>query len=110
MGMEAAGVVDQIGDGVSGELSVGDRVMAITPTSGTHGAYAESAAVELVSYLAINPGADHHAVDDALWPGRLVNKQMGNGEAYLRWTLRGQRVAGLRNSARFCVTATQSSP
>ncbi|MEV7442842.1 bacterial transcriptional activator domain-containing protein [Streptomyces sp. NPDC091204] len=38
----------------------------------------QSAAVELVSYLALNPGADHHAIDDALWPGRLVNKQMRN--------------------------------
>lgn len=38
----------------------------------------QSAAVELVSYLALNPGADHHAVDDALWPGRLVNKQTRN--------------------------------
>ncbi|MFB7609980.1 LysM peptidoglycan-binding domain-containing protein [Streptomyces gardneri] len=37
-----------------------------------------SAAVELVSYLALNPGGDHHAIDDALWPGRLVNKQMRN--------------------------------
>ncbi|MFI8769434.1 LysM peptidoglycan-binding domain-containing protein [Streptomyces sp. NPDC053792] len=37
-----------------------------------------SAAIELVSYLALNPGADHHAIDDALWPGRLVNKQMRN--------------------------------
>ncbi|THA53163.1 LysM peptidoglycan-binding domain-containing protein [Streptomyces sp. A1136] len=38
----------------------------------------QSAAVELISYLALNPGADHHAIDDALWPGRLVNKQMRN--------------------------------
>lgn len=38
----------------------------------------QSAAVELVSYLALNPGVDHHAIDDALWPGRLVNKQMRN--------------------------------
>ncbi|MFD9517903.1 LysM peptidoglycan-binding domain-containing protein [Streptomyces sp. NPDC059979] len=38
----------------------------------------QSTAVELVSYLALNPGADHHAIDDALWPGRLVNKQMRN--------------------------------
>ncbi|MFK0017109.1 hypothetical protein [Streptomyces sp. NPDC091027] len=37
-----------------------------------------TAAVELVSCLALNPGADHHAIDDALWPGRLVNKQMRN--------------------------------
>ncbi|MFB7174558.1 LysM peptidoglycan-binding domain-containing protein [Streptomyces sp. NPDC056254] len=38
----------------------------------------QSAAVELVSFLALTPGADHHAIDDALWPGRLVNKQMRN--------------------------------
>ncbi|MFE5484116.1 LysM peptidoglycan-binding domain-containing protein [Streptomyces sp. NPDC056527] len=37
-----------------------------------------NAAVELVSYLVLNPGADHHAIDDALWPGRLVNKEMRN--------------------------------
>ncbi|MFD9052995.1 LysM peptidoglycan-binding domain-containing protein [Streptomyces zaomyceticus] len=37
-----------------------------------------NAAVELVSYLALNPGADHHAIDDALWPGRLGNKEMRN--------------------------------
>ena len=40
------------------------------------GAQAGHAAVELVSYLALNPGADHHAIDDALWPGRRVNKEM----------------------------------
>ncbi|MFJ2061234.1 hypothetical protein ACIOMM_35710 [Streptomyces sp. NPDC087908] len=38
-----------------------------------------SAAVELTSYLALHPGLDHpHAIDDALWPGRLVNKTMRN--------------------------------
>ncbi|MFE5677776.1 hypothetical protein ACFQ7B_05505 [Streptomyces erythrochromogenes] len=35
-------------------------------------------AVEPVSCLALNLGADHHAIDDALWPGRLVNKGMRN--------------------------------
>ncbi|MBT2439956.1 LysM peptidoglycan-binding domain-containing protein [Streptomyces sp. ISL-36] len=37
-----------------------------------------TAATELVTFLALNPGVDHHAIDDALWPGRLVNKQMRN--------------------------------
>ncbi|MBV7674263.1 LysM peptidoglycan-binding domain-containing protein [Streptomyces halstedii] len=37
-----------------------------------------TAAAELVAFLALNPGVDYHAVDDALWPGRLVNKQMRN--------------------------------
>lgn len=34
--------------------------------------------VELVAYLALNPGVDHHAIDDALWPGRQVKKEMRN--------------------------------
>ncbi|NUK28213.1 bacterial transcriptional activator domain-containing protein [Streptomyces lunaelactis] len=37
-----------------------------------------SIAIELVAYLALNPGVDHHAIDDALWPGRIVNKTMRN--------------------------------
>ncbi|MEJ8632306.1 LysM peptidoglycan-binding domain-containing protein [Streptomyces sp. MS2.AVA.5] len=37
-----------------------------------------SIGTELVAYLALNNGVDHHAIDDALWPGRLVNKQMRN--------------------------------
>ncbi|MBY8862916.1 NADP-dependent oxidoreductase [Nocardia sp. CA2R105] len=40
-GMEAAGVVDQVGEGVDTDLEVGDRAMAIAVISGTHGAYAE---------------------------------------------------------------------
>nr|WP_281404900.1 NADP-dependent oxidoreductase [Mesorhizobium sp. B4-1-3] len=40
-GMEAAGVVDQVGDGADTDLRVGDRVIAIAVVSGTHGAYAE---------------------------------------------------------------------
>jgi NADPH2:quinone reductase len=41
-GMEAAGVVDQIGPGARTDLSVGDRVMAIvSPVEATGGAYAE---------------------------------------------------------------------
>ncbi|MEU4498909.1 LysM peptidoglycan-binding domain-containing protein [Streptomyces sp. NPDC023998] len=37
-----------------------------------------SIAIELVAYLALNPRVDHHAIDDALWPGRIVNKTMRN--------------------------------
>ncbi|MFE1556117.1 LysM peptidoglycan-binding domain-containing protein [Streptomyces sp. NPDC058734] len=52
--------------------------VAIEGVAGRIDSNRQSAAVELVSYLALNPGADHHAIDDALWPGRLVNKQMRN--------------------------------
>ncbi|MFM7535664.1 MAG: zinc-binding alcohol dehydrogenase family protein [Acidimicrobiales bacterium] len=39
-GMDAAGVVDEVGPGTSG-LAVGDRVMAIVIPNGGHGAYSE---------------------------------------------------------------------
>ena len=39
-GMDAAGVLDEIGDGVATDLAVGDRVMAIVLPKGSHGGYA----------------------------------------------------------------------
>ena len=44
-GMDAAGILDQIGDGTETDLRVGDRVMAIVLPLGTHGAYAERVVV-----------------------------------------------------------------
>lgn len=44
-GMEAAGVVDQIGPGADTDLRVGERVMAIVLPNGSHGAYAEQVVV-----------------------------------------------------------------
>jgi NADPH:quinone reductase-like Zn-dependent oxidoreductase len=40
-GMDAAGVLDEIGPGVATDLAVGDHVMAIVLPKGSHGAYAE---------------------------------------------------------------------
>ncbi|WP_316784358.1 LysM peptidoglycan-binding domain-containing protein [Streptomyces sasae] len=37
-----------------------------------------SVATELLAFLAVNPGSDHHAVDGALWPNSRVNKEMRN--------------------------------
>ncbi|GLP67428.1 zinc-binding alcohol dehydrogenase [Streptomyces sp. TUS-ST3] len=56
-GMEAAGVVDQIGPGTDTDLSVGDHVMAIVLPSGTHGAYAEQIAVPVDSVVRAPHGA-----------------------------------------------------
>jgi NADPH:quinone reductase len=40
-GMDAAGVLDQIGDGTSTDLQVGEHVMAVVVPQASHGAYAE---------------------------------------------------------------------
>jgi NADPH:quinone reductase len=40
-GMEAAGIVDEVGSGVPDRLKVGDAVMAIVVPKGSHGAYCE---------------------------------------------------------------------
>lgn len=41
-GMDAAGVIDQIGEGVETDLKEGDSVMAMVVPSGDHGAYKEN--------------------------------------------------------------------
>ncbi|MFE7836047.1 NADP-dependent oxidoreductase, partial [Streptomyces sp. NPDC057474] len=58
-GMEAAGVVGQIGTGTDTDLSVGDRVMAIVLADGSHGAYAEQIVVPAESVVR----APHSASD-----------------------------------------------
>lgn len=40
-GMDAAGIVDQVGDGVTTGVQVGDRVMAMVVPKASHGAYRE---------------------------------------------------------------------
>lgn len=41
-GMDAAGVIDEVGPGTDTDLSAGDRVMAIVMPRGSHGGYSES--------------------------------------------------------------------
>jgi NADPH:quinone reductase-like Zn-dependent oxidoreductase len=56
-GMEAAGVIDEIGEGVDVDLAVGDQVMAIVVPRGSHGAYAEQVVVPVDSVVRIPSGA-----------------------------------------------------
>jgi NADPH:quinone reductase len=56
-GMDAAGIVDQIGPDTSTKLNVGDHVMAIVVPSGTHGAYSELLVVPAESVTRAPAGA-----------------------------------------------------
>jgi NADPH:quinone reductase-like Zn-dependent oxidoreductase len=55
-GMEAAGVLEQIGPGVSTDLRVGDHVMAIVLSEGSHGAYSERIVVPVESVARVPAG------------------------------------------------------
>ena len=50
-GMEAAGIVDEVGSGVPDRLKVGDAVMAIVVPKGSHGAYREQIVLDALSVV-----------------------------------------------------------
>jgi NADPH:quinone reductase-like Zn-dependent oxidoreductase len=56
-GMDAAGVIEQIGEGTDTDLNVGDHVMAVVVVSGTHGDYAEHLVVPAESVVRVPAGA-----------------------------------------------------
>ena len=56
-GMEAAGQLDEIGEGVDTDLVIGDQVMAIVVPRGSHGAYAQHVVVPVESVVRIPSGA-----------------------------------------------------
>lgn len=58
-GMDAAGVVDEVGDGVATGIEVGDRAMAIVLPSGSHGGYRESIVLPAGSVSRAPAGASH---------------------------------------------------
>jgi NADPH2:quinone reductase len=57
VGMDAAGVLEQIGEGVSTDLRVGEHVMAIVVPNGAHGAYAERIVVPAESVARVPAGS-----------------------------------------------------
>jgi NADPH:quinone reductase-like Zn-dependent oxidoreductase len=59
-GMDAAGVIDEIGEGVT-HLAVGDRAMAIVQPRGSHGGYSSSLVLPAGSVARAPAGTDHAA-------------------------------------------------
>ena len=58
-GMDAAGVIDQIGDDVETDLKVGDSVMAMVVPSGVHGAYKEYIVLDQNAVVKAPEGTSH---------------------------------------------------
>lgn len=58
-GMDAAGVIDEVGEGTQTDLAVGDAVMAMVIPSGSHGAYRESLVLSADSVAPAPRGASH---------------------------------------------------
>ncbi|MEU6127711.1 NADP-dependent oxidoreductase [Saccharopolyspora sp. NPDC047091] len=60
-GMDVAGELDEVGEGVDTGLAVGDRVVAIVVPHGSHGGYSESLVLPARSVVRAPAGADHPA-------------------------------------------------
>ncbi len=58
-GMEAAGIVDEVGEGVATGVKTGDAVLAIVVPKGSHGAYREQLVVNARSVVKAPKGKSH---------------------------------------------------
>ena len=58
-GMDAAGIVDEVGDGVSTGVRVGDAVMAMVVPKGSHGAYREQIVLQARAVVPAPAGTTH---------------------------------------------------
>ena len=58
-GMDAAGIVDQIGEGVDTGVAVGDRVMAMVVPKASHGAYREQIVLDQRAVVPAPVGTTH---------------------------------------------------
>ena len=58
-GMDAAGVIDEVGEGTETDLAVGDAVMAMVIPNGAHGAYRESIVLSADAVVRAPAGASH---------------------------------------------------
>ena len=58
-GMDAAGIVDEIGEGVTTGVAIGDRVMAMVCPKGSHGAYREQIVLDQRAVVPVPAGTGH---------------------------------------------------
>jgi NADPH:quinone reductase-like Zn-dependent oxidoreductase len=58
-GMDAAGVVDQVGEGITTGVNIGDRVMAMVVPDATHGAYREQIVLDQRAVVRAPAGSSH---------------------------------------------------
>ncbi|MFF8996552.1 NADP-dependent oxidoreductase [Streptomyces achromogenes] len=66
-GMDAAGVIDQLGPGLDNRLAAGQRVVALVPFTGPHGgAYAEQVVVPAASVVPAPEGVGFHEASTLL--------------------------------------------
>ncbi len=109
-GMDAAGVVDQIGEGTQTGLAVGEHVMAIVLPDGSHGAYSELLVVPAESAVRVPAGVDDTAASTLpmngltaqlgldlldLQPGQTL-AVTGAAGCYGGYTVQLAKAAGLR--------------
>ena len=109
-GMDAAGVVDEIGEGTQTQLKVGDSVMAIVIPRGGYGAYSEYIAVPAESAVHIPTGVSFAAASTlpmngltarlsldqlALKPGQTI-AVTGAAGAYGGYVVQLAKADGLR--------------
>jgi NADPH2:quinone reductase len=87
-GMDAAGVIDEIGAGTETDLAVGDDVMAMVVPVGTHGAYRESIVLSAKSVVRAPAGSTH--IEAATLPMNGLTARMSLNQLALQ---PGQTIA-----------------
>ena len=109
-GMDAAGVIDEIGPGTETDLSIGTAVMAMVIPIGNHGAYRESIVLSIDSVVRAPEGFSHSEVSTlpmngltarqsldqlALRPGQTI-AVTGAAGAYGGYVVQIAKYEGLR--------------